>query len=1095
MRTGQRILKTKWIPPLPSPRTFRRPELAKKLKGWVQSPLTLVHAGPGYGKTAAVACFFQDEQLTPGWYRIGEGDAKPAVFFRYLLSALNARFPSIGETWRHRLERGEEDPEADEWFDLGSDLLNELVLLEERAVFVLDNWHLAEEEPFLARWMEWFVSHLPEGFHLVLISRTRPHWPRLAEMRVKGNVLELTGDDLSFSEEEAAVWLADEYGIALSPDDSKRLHAQTGGWVLALRLIGEKFARFRRMEEQFAEEIGAELFPFLDAAVWEKQPHDVRRFFMQTALLDAWSLEDLEASYPEADARQIQEHLLRQHLFLRRTEEGAFCYLPLFRNYLRQKLEQRPEERLSFYRFAAEHYCRNRRFDEAVRLMLETKDAESISRFLEEHGPAMLDQGRLDPIETALSELPEEVKDRRYSLWVLEGEVNRYRCSYARAMDCYARGERLAEDRGDVRGVSMALEGQARIFLDTIQPQEAERLLNRALDVLEGVAGAEKQRRRLTRLIAENLVNYGRGDDAGEWVAKSREPPDGEEELEARYYLRTGQLVQAKQILERKKRVETGRERLRLPRSHRETDVLLSLIHAMMGEPERAKQFAEAGIMQGVRWQVPFVEACGWMRMGHAVQLLNRYETQLSADCYRTSLDLMEELKVSRGKAEPLMGLCLLYGREGSVESALACGEEALTETERAKDFWLSTLIRLAMGIACAHASRWKEADGWFAQCSRDFARCGDSYGLTVTSLWQALAAFKLKEQDRFSTCMERFLNWMRTGEHEYLLRRRTLFGPSDVQWVTRLLFEAQRQGVKEAYVSHLLADLGFERITFHPGYTLRVETLGGFRVWLGDEPVEEKGWQRWKAKELLQLFITRRQHLLPKEEILSLLWPGVEKSAASRDFKVALHALNQVLEPGRPARSTPFFIQRQGSMYGLNPASGFELDAAEFERRILEGLQSRNPDRARNVLAAGLSLYKGEYLPERRYDDWCREERERLDTLFLRGAERLAQLLLDAGDDDGVIYWSERILRQDSCWEEAYRLLMIAYFRKNNRPQSIKWYRRCRQTLERELDIAPMPETERLYRMIREGDLGDETPVDGPARGVGGGDPDPFVS
>ncbi len=194
----------------------------------------------------------------------------------------------------------------------------------------------------------------------------------------------------------------------------------------------------------------------------------------------------------------------------------------------------------------------------------------------------------------------------------------------------------------------------------------------------------------------------------------------------------------------------------------------------------------------------------------------------------------------------------------------------------------------------------------------------------------------------------------------------------------------------------------------------------------------------------------------------------------------MALHALNQVLEPGRPARSTPFFIQRQGSMYGLNPASGFELDAAEFERRILEGLQTRDPDRARSVLAAGLSLYKGEYLPERRYDDWCMEERERLDALFLRGAERLAQLLLEAGDDDGVIHWSERILRRDPCWEEAYRLLMIAYFRKNNRPQSIKWYLRCRQTLERELHIEPMPETERLYRMIREGNLVLEPRFDG---------------
>ena len=44
-------------------------------------------------------------------------------------------------------------------------------------------------------------------------------------------------------------------------------------------------------------------------------------------------------------------------------------------------------------------------------------------------------------------------------------------------------------------------------------------------------------------------------------------------------------------------------------------------------------------------------------------------------------------------------------------------------------------------------------------------------------------------------------------------------FGPSDVQRGarTRLLFEAQRQGVKEEYVSHLLSELGFERITFTP--------------------------------------------------------------------------------------------------------------------------------------------------------------------------------------------------------------------------------------------------------------------------------------
>ena len=328
MRRGMRLLKTKWIPPAPKSSTFRRPEVSKKLKGLVHSPLTLVHAAPGYGKTTAVACFMQDEQLTAGWYRIGEDDAKPAVFFRYLLGALNVRFPSVGEKWMRHLEREEEDRETEVWYDLGSDLLNELALLGKRSVLVMDNWHLAEENPLLSGWMEWFFSHLPENSRLVLISRTRPDWSRLAEMRVKGSLLEVTGDDLSFSEEEAEVWLSDEYGLALSPEDVRRLHGQTGGWVLPLRLIGEKFAASRRLEEGFEKKIEEDLFPFLDAEVWERQPEEVRRFFMQTALLEKWSPEDLEALFPEAEARRILEELLRQHLFWRRPRGADSVTFP-----------------------------------------------------------------------------------------------------------------------------------------------------------------------------------------------------------------------------------------------------------------------------------------------------------------------------------------------------------------------------------------------------------------------------------------------------------------------------------------------------------------------------------------------------------------------------------------------------------------------------------------------------------------------------------------------------------------------------------------------------------------------------------------------
>ena len=129
--------------------------------------------------------------------------------------------------------------------------------------------------------------------------------------------------------------------------------------------------------------------------------------------------------------------------------------------------------------------------------------------------------------------------------------------------------------------------------------------------------------------------------------------------------------------------------------------------------------------------------------------------------------------------------------------------------------------------------------------------------------------------------------------------------------------------------------------MTYHPGYTFDIlETLGGFRVRLGDRELEEKDWQRGKAKELFQLLVVKRQQLLPKEAILAHLYPHSDDKSAARDFKVMLNALNTALEPHRRARANPFFIQRHGSSYGLNLASGFELDTIEFEALLKAGLE-----------------------------------------------------------------------------------------------------------------------------------------------------------
>lgn len=94
--------------------------------------------------------------------------------------------------------------------------------------------------------------------------------------------------------------------------------------------------------------------------------------------------------------------------------------------------------------------------------------------------------------------------------------------------------------------------------------------------------------------------------------------------LEARMLLRTGKLQEAKQVLLYKE----GENQL--PQSHREKELLLSLIQSFMGNGKEAKSLAQHGISQGIKGKSPFVEACGWIRMGHAVQLISDYDTSLA---------------------------------------------------------------------------------------------------------------------------------------------------------------------------------------------------------------------------------------------------------------------------------------------------------------------------------------------------------------------------------------------------------------------------------------------------------------------------------
>ncbi|MFC4559440.1 BTAD domain-containing putative transcriptional regulator [Virgibacillus kekensis] len=1065
------IIQSQLSPPPIKDGFLRRANLNRKLTDSANYPLTLLHAGAGYGKSTALTLFVHDTCPETCWYSISQSDDDILPFLNKLVHALRSKYPSFGKVILLELEQLDHYISAEQIRSLVSAFINEVMEIKKDIILILDDFHHAGNSAEINQWASLLVEYIPENLHLILSTRQKPKWSIIPKLRMKGDLLDISQRELVLTSEEMEHVLEDIYEVEFMDEDLQKIHQFTEGWPIAFSMFVQHIQSETTIDHVLENRQTSlqDLFDYLASEVLSKQSMIIQQFLLQSSVIDVLTADISDEVLQINGSEEILAGLVEQNLFIVEGDGGHYRYHALFRTFLENKLEKNfPQEFTNLHTRAAKYYERIYHTETALYHYRKVRSYDTVAHLLYKQGTKLLRSGRLQHLYDLLDELPVNIKDKYPLLYFYLGEIERYRSGYIQAERYYDQVLEYCKD--DYYTAGLALEGKARIYLDTIQPDIAERYVDQAIRMREK-SGAEKdEMARLYQLMSENLINAGQAIKAEEWFnrAKKLDLPLEESNLQARIYLRTGRLAKAKEILiERKKAAKSVK---RLPQSHRETDILLSIIEAFMGEAESSKKLASDGIQLGLNIQSPFVEACGWMRMGHAVQLLNQYDSSLAVNCYETALDIMDKINVSRGKAEPYMGLAILYGKKQQYEKAKEMANKGLHETEKVKDRWLSALIKLGLGITEIYHEDFDQAERVIKEVYQEFNACGDQYGKLVTTFWKAFIAHQQDNEGSFTGEMEALLNIMQTGEYDFFLKKRTTFGPADIQNVAPMLLKAKDLGISPAFVSRLMFELGVdESVKSHPGYTLTIQTLGHLKVLLGDRPLEPGDWQRGKAKELFELFITRRNTLISKEEIFQKLWPHHDEKTAAKTFKVTLNALLKALEPERKAREESFFIKRTGSAYGLNPESGYYLDSIVFEEGILQGIQEKDDSRAKELLEKILSMYKGDYLSDARFAEWCSSERERLQLLYSRGAEKLAQVAVRLQEFNVCIDWCTKILAIDNTWEEAYRLMMYSYYRNNNRPQAIKWYEKCVSVLEQELGIRPMDPTNEMYNMIIE--------------------------
>jgi ATP/maltotriose-dependent transcriptional regulator MalT/DNA-binding SARP family transcriptional activator len=1061
----QEILTTKLIPPRLPHHALARPRVDALLRAALEQRVTIVQASTGYGKSTALA-HIAEWNVPLFWYSASEGDADPYLFLAHLIAAFRFGLENFSDAPLAILQDTGAPRRA---IDALLNALNDA--LRAPALLVIDDYHLATSADVDAL-ADHFLAFLPRDVHVIVATRyaSQPAWEHFPAWRARGEIGEIKRDALAFTRDEIAALFRDKYAFDLSAREIQLLEERTEGWPIALQLVWQEMRANPKTDIAALFARGTDsldtLFAYLARDVLAQQSLAAQEFLIATAVLRDLDAASCGAVFQTADSAALLAHLHARDLFVVALGDAHYRYHHLFHDFLRAHAQrENPTAVIARHRAAAEFYHRAENFDEAIYHLLRARAFDEAARVIEQIGETILRAGRLETLATWIDVIPPDHVATHPRVMFLLGDLARLRSRFDDALAWYAQAERAWRAANDLGGIARALRGQALVYLDTVRPAQAEKILRETLRLSDGLDD-RIARARVLELLAENKLNAGKPKEAEQLRARARAILDegpSEDALSVRVKLRTGQLDQARAILETWERAERGQ--LHPPRAARETLLLLSLINALQGNAEQSFIAAQAAVVLGAQLNSPFVSAVGQTRLGHALQLRGDFRGALK--CYAETITMGDQLAVRRLRAEALWGMTRAHGFAGDVEAAMRAATEAVQTARAAGDVWVTALAQIALGAGLTHAQRAKDALNPLGDALATFRACGDSFGRAAARLWLARAYWELDQSERMLAHLDEALALAQEQQYDYLITTRTLLGWHDPRVVVPMLLHARRRGKRAHQIARLLAAMGLENVVAHPGYQLRAQTFGAFRVWRGEIEIDAREWQRKKARQLLQLFITHRGRTLERDAIFEMLWRDDSPDAAARDFKVALNALNKALEPARASDDTPAFIAREDSTYGLRAGADIWIDADEFAQ-LLARAEKSSGDPARELLQRALALYHDDYLiADARYDDWAIAERERLLALYLRAADRLAGELLARGDAAECLAWCEHILARDRCWEHAYRLMMRAHALRGDRAQARRVYEQCARVLRDDLDVEPSSATVAVLKEI----------------------------
>jgi LuxR family transcriptional regulator, maltose regulon positive regulatory protein len=405
--SSQPILATKITTPRLQQGLIGRPVLRERLDAAAHSPLTLIVAPAGFGKTTLLSAWSQWQQQPACWLALDEHDNDLARFWRYLIATLRRHYPQVSFPVAGPFDANQIQIDA-----LLAGLIDVVAESARDLVLVIDDYHFITT-PAIHESLAYMLEHQPPQLHLIIASRTEPPLP-LARLRARGALARLQSADLRFTPAETAAYLRQIRGLRLTAEQIDKLADRTEGWITGLHLAALSLHECDDIPAVIASFGGNHryIFDYLAEEVLRHQSEAIQHFLMQTAILERLSAPLCAAVTGQDSCQAILERLERDNLFIAALDDERhwYRYHALFADFLRERLQQLyPEIIPDLQVRAARWYEQTEQMAEAIEHALAGCDFAYAAALMETQNEPMLKRGECVTLQRWLDALPEDV--------------------------------------------------------------------------------------------------------------------------------------------------------------------------------------------------------------------------------------------------------------------------------------------------------------------------------------------------------------------------------------------------------------------------------------------------------------------------------------------------------------------------------------------------------------------------------------------------------------------------------------------------------------------------------------------------------------